>query len=512
MPRGIVARAVLAFVAMALALGLASMAPGQRAFAQGSDGVQDSQDAGMPAGEWSVQNDERSYSADEEESFLRACFRTADVSSVESLLDGDCRFEVDFGNGEGSVSYSGSEIKKAVSKTETSATVCFDLVFDLTSPQRLSAEFYYSDELVCQWNEFWIISPLTLDKDLFVVDQAAMAVTFANPVGADGDYTVSALVPDDVSYYWVVNDARIDDAGSHDPSVPGTHELWVKAASGNVVDPAEGGLCLGVWTVPAPSEGVVPEEGPVDSGQDEGDVSDQEQGQGSAPSADPDFPATPTVPPAPVTPPAESPDETFQFKDVPEGAWFEEAVYGVAEDGVMLPHSETVFGVRDALSRGEAAQLAMRLLGGVPEGADAADGDAAGEAGESEAGLARTFSDVDEACPYAEAIEWVSARGIMNGYAGTDIFGAQDAITQEQLAVVLFNVRTWQGEVAPGTLSEECVSEVLSHTQGAHRVSNWAKEAVAWALLGAWKERLAVDPQCPVTRGQAASVIYGARP
>ena len=46
------------------------------------------------------------------------------------------------------------------------------------------------------------------------------------------------------------------------------------------------------------------------------------------------------------------------------------------------------------------------------------------------------FDDVDPAAYYAEAIRWATSEGIAGGYGG-GVFGPDDPITREQLAVML---------------------------------------------------------------------------
>ena len=45
------------------------------------------------------------------------------------------------------------------------------------------------------------------------------------------------------------------------------------------------------------------------------------------------------------------------------------------------------------------------------------------------------FSDVDPAASYGKAVRWAASEGIAGGYGG-GLFGPDDPITREQLAVI----------------------------------------------------------------------------
>ena len=55
-----------------------------------------------------------------------------------------------------------------------------------------------------------------------------------------------------------------------------------------------------------------------------------------------------------------------------------------------------------------------------------------------------TFSDVDPAASYGEAVRWAASQGIAGGYGG-GLFGPDDPITREQLAVMLYRYARHEG-------------------------------------------------------------------
>lgn len=441
-------------------------------------------------------------------------------SSPVSLAEKDFSIKVRYESTDEVVEYAGDQVDVWEKYVDPVYAGKVSTMLDLKGVQEISYQVYCEGELVDSRSNYQIIAPLELGPALFEVDAESMTAKPKNPAGLEGDSSVAALAEGDVRYYWILGGERIDDPSLHDPKTPGTHQLWAaEGPSGNT----EGETLLGEWTVPDPGAYGEGAEGESEAGHDgenagtdgSGDDGDVEGSAGvTAPSVTPDAPAVPDAPTGPFgpsvspdqpalpvspdqsAPPVWESEEKTKFEDVPEGAWFEDAVYSVAEEGLMEPRSETLFGVRDVLTRAEAAQLAMELLGGSPEEGS-------------------SFPDVDEDCAFAGAIEWARSRGIMNGYAGTGLFGPEDPVTQEQLATILLNVRTWQGEVscddASGVLSSEEVESILARVQGGEAVSSWAREAVAWAVRNEWEGLLSFNPACPVTRGEAAAFIFGAR-
>ena len=114
-------------------------------------------------------------------------------------------------------------------------------------------------------------------------------------------------------------------------------------------------------------------------------------------------------------------------------------------------------------------------------------------AGES-AGAGNTFADVAPDAWYADAVAWAEEKGFVTGY-GDGTFGPDDPVTQEQAAVILhrFAGAAW-------------TDGGLSAFAGADSVSDWAADAVAWAVdvgLFAGEE----DPQGQTTRVGAAAML-----
>ena len=108
------------------------------------------------------------------------------------------------------------------------------------------------------------------------------------------------------------------------------------------------------------------------------------------------------------------------------------------------------------------------------------------------------FTDVDSSQWYAEGVFWAAAQGIIGGY-GNGIFGPNDNITREQLAVML-----WRYAGSPASTEREL------HFVDAHKAGDWAKDALLWAaekgILNG-KGGGILDPGGYATRAETAQML-----
>lgn len=107
------------------------------------------------------------------------------------------------------------------------------------------------------------------------------------------------------------------------------------------------------------------------------------------------------------------------------------------------------------------------------------------------------FADVKKDSWYAEAIGWLSNKGITSGYENGN-FGPEDNITREQLAVFLYR---YAGE--PESTFELTFSDNES-------ISSYAKNALSWAVekeIMSGKGEKLLDPKGFATRAEAATMI-----
>ena len=163
------------------------------------------------------------------------------------------------------------------------------------------------------------------------------------------------------------------------------------------------------------------------------------------------------------------------FTDVKAGYWYDAAVDYVVDNKLMGGYNATTFGPDDNLSRAMMAQILYNK-----EGKPAVSGTSA-------------FADVKADDWFSAAVTWAAEKGIMSGYNATT-FGPDNAVTLEQLAVILWN---YSGKPA-STASADYV--------GTH--SSWANDGLAWAVE---KDILANVPYLAATdgatRAQTAQVL-----
>lgn len=141
------------------------------------------------------------------------------------------------------------------------------------------------------------------------------------------------------------------------------------------------------------------------------------------------------------------------FEDVQADAWYYSAIEYVHSNGLMTGTSDDpmLFSPDMPLTRGMLTAILYR------------------QAGSPEADT-NSFSDVPAGQYYAAAVSWAAKAGIVTG-TGDNQFKPEDAITREELAVILYR---YSGSPA--------VTDKFAGFHDADRISDWAKQAVAWAL------------------------------
>ena len=112
------------------------------------------------------------------------------------------------------------------------------------------------------------------------------------------------------------------------------------------------------------------------------------------------------------------------------------------------------------------------------------------------------FKDVDASAWYAAAVCWARRCGIVTGYSD-ELFGPNDTITREQMAVILYRYAQYKGY---DTASR---ADLSGYTDAA-QVSSWAEDAIRWANaegLVNGTSGTTLSPQGSATRAQAAMVL-----
>ncbi len=137
------------------------------------------------------------------------------------------------------------------------------------------------------------------------------------------------------------------------------------------------------------------------------------------------------------------------FADVKVTDWFYEAVNFAVDNGIMSGYNANQFGPNDTLTRAMVVQVLYNK-----EGQPALNG------------LKHNFSDVPATQWFNNAVTWGSNRGVVSGFGG-GVFKPEDAVTIEQVAVIL-----WNYSFTPGGAGD--LSKVGNH-------SDWAANALRWA-------------------------------
>lgn len=146
-----------------------------------------------------------------------------------------------------------------------------------------------------------------------------------------------------------------------------------------------------------------------------------------------------------------------KFTDVEAGSWYEGAVSFVVNRGLFNGTGDgTTFEPGTAMSRAMVVTVLWRL-----------DGQPAAPTG-------ITFTDVVSGSWYDGAVQWASANKVVEGY-GNGLFGTNDPVTREQLAVFLYRCAGLKG-------FDVSARADLSGYPDTGAVSGWASDAMAWAV------------------------------
>ena len=172
------------------------------------------------------------------------------------------------------------------------------------------------------------------------------------------------------------------------------------------------------------------------------------------------------------------------FTDVKDGDWFYEAVEFVVKNGLFIGTGDTAFSPDTSMTRAMLVTVLYRL-----EGKPAVTG-------------TNSFTDVEDGEWYTDAVIWANANSIVTGY-GEGLFGTNDPITREQLAVILYNYAKHKGYDVTKTASLESYTD-------ASDISGWAADAMKWAnvegiIIGRTASTL--DSGGNATRAEVAAIM-----
>lgn len=180
--------------------------------------------------------------------------------------------------------------------------------------------------------------------------------------------------------------------------------------------------------------------------------------------------------PAPVIP-------STGFTDVSASAWYYNAVNYVVKEGIMFGTGANTFSPNATLTRGMVAQMLYAMAGKPSQGSS-------------------SYTDVAGNAWYADAVAWVSTKGVMTGY-GAGLFAPDTSVTREQLALILYNYAKLQG------YDTSASSNVSAFADGAS-VAPWAQQAMSWAVaegLFSGRDGNMLAPAGTATRAEIAQIF-----
>ena len=173
------------------------------------------------------------------------------------------------------------------------------------------------------------------------------------------------------------------------------------------------------------------------------------------------------------------------FYDVPNDAYYYEAVKWAAENGITGGVGNSLFAPNQPCTRAQIVAFLWRA------------------AGSPVVNYLMPFTDVDEGAYYAEAVCWAASTGIATGLTETT-FGTNDVCTRAQAATMIYRYAQAQGKGFTGAWMF-----LLPFTD----VPEWAYESVAWCYMNGVTtgvSETAFAPRNDCTRAQIVTFLWRA--
>ena len=183
------------------------------------------------------------------------------------------------------------------------------------------------------------------------------------------------------------------------------------------------------------------------------------------------------------------------FTDVAVSAWCYNAVNYVFINGLMIGTTVDKFSPNSILTRGMIVAILYRNAGTTDVSR-----------------LPNPFDDISGGQWYTDAVKWAYANKIVTGY-GNALFGPNDPVTKEQLALILFRLQQ-SSDKKPANGNGGMAFVDADDDQvftDADKISDWAKDAVnVLNKQGTFYDipGKLFSPQSPATRAQTASMMY----
>lgn len=172
-----------------------------------------------------------------------------------------------------------------------------------------------------------------------------------------------------------------------------------------------------------------------------------------------------------------------QFTDI-SGHWAKDDIVAAASIGLFKGTTNTTFSPESAMTRAQLVTVLYRMEG------------------EPEIKGANPFQDVPAKSWYTNAVIWANANGIVNGKSA-NTFAPNIPITREEFATILYRYAGFKG-------MDVTTSDDLSAFTDAKKVSNYAKEAMRWAVGTGLMKGVSTNvlrPAGTATRAQGATML-----
>jgi hypothetical protein len=173
-------------------------------------------------------------------------------------------------------------------------------------------------------------------------------------------------------------------------------------------------------------------------------------------------------------------DNSKTFSDVPTSYWAADTIAFTTARNIFSGTGTATFAPEEKMTRGMLAQVLYGL---------ADKPTVSGSAG---------FTDVTSGAWYADAVSWAAQQNLISGY-GDGTFGAEDNVTREQLAFLLWKY-AGSPSAAQSTLNFKDADQASSYTQEALK---WAKGTGIVSGTGDG----VLDPKGLATRAQVAQML-----
>lgn len=159
------------------------------------------------------------------------------------------------------------------------------------------------------------------------------------------------------------------------------------------------------------------------------------------------------------------------YQDIEPTAWYVDVARQAVEQGIMVGSSYETWEPDVPMIRAQAVCVIYNAAGMVND--------------------PLPYDDIEQAPWYHDALEWATEQGIVSGFDGK--FRPGDACSREEFATMLWN---WRGK-PEFELAADC--------------SDWAAQAISWAVANDIMGNGGVRPYDACTRAEAAAMVLRAK-